>query len=359
MPLILLTGLPNSGKTAICQDLIKKINEFFDNPEITSPLNFKPNIIYHSDETLSIPPESYYNPKLEKFNRGKIQSIMRRDVNLKNIVIVNSLNYIKGYRYQLFIDCKNFNEGYCLVYSIKTNDTDNSNTVSVGNLLELSAAGQLDTGKEHSVEEEGKEGNWDKQLINEISLRFEEPNERNRWDSPCFRFLQGQDKVTDEVVVEILKCLYPKQFQKFVMSKGDGNISEEESKKLNDLAHKMKPSNTTKLQPITQNDYLMKLNNITSVLIKKLSDWLNLEVNSMNLRYLLDDEDVERGKFIQFQSPLVKQKLVSNLNILQRLKRQFIQLHKIRKQTETDQKSLEDNIERLFMDFLTKNFAEL
>ncbi|XBW37217.1 hypothetical protein QEN19_002799 [Hanseniaspora menglaensis] len=359
MPLILLTGLPNSGKTDISQELISKINSFFNNPEVISPLTFKPNIIYHSDETLSIPPESYSNPKLEKFNRGKIQSIMRRDVNLKNIVIVNSLNYIKGFRYQLFIDCKNFNEGYCLIYSIKATSEDQLNSSSVGNLLELSASGQLDTNKKHSVEEEGKEGNWDNKLVNEISMRFEEPNERNRWDSPCFRLLQDQDKVTDELVVEILKCLYPKQFQRFALNNAAGNLTEEESKRLNDLAHKMKPSNTTKLQPITQSDYLMKLNNISSNLIKKLSDWLNLEVNSMNLRYLIDDEDVERGKFIQFQSPLIKQKLVSNLNILQRLKRQFIQLHKIRKQTEANPKALEDNIERLLMDFLTKNFAEL
>ena len=283
---------------------------------------------------------------------------MRRDVNLKNIVIVNSLNYIKGFRYQLFIDCKNFNEGYCLVYTIKHVE-DELERAKVGNLLELSAAGQLNTENDHIIKEEGKEDKWDKNLINELAMRFEEPNERNRWDSPCFKFLQNQDEVTDEIVVEILKCLYPKQFQKYALASTGKSMSEEESKKLNDLAHKMKPSNTTKLQPITQNDYLMKLNNISSNLLKKLSEWLNVEVNSMNLRFLLNDEDVERGKFIQFQSPLVKQRLFSNLNILQRLKRQFIQLHKIRKQTETDLTSLEDNIERQFMDFLTKNFADI
>ena len=358
MPLILLTGLPNSGKTKTCEALMKKLNEFFDDSNNNSPLSFKPNIIYHSDETLSIPPSSYSDPKLEKFNRGKIQSIMRRDVNLKNIVIVNSLNYIKGFRYQLFIDCKNFNEGYCLVYTIKHVE-DELERAKVGNLLELSAAGQLNTENDHIIKEEGKENKWDKNLINELAMRFEEPNERNRWDSPCFKFLQNQDEVTDEIVVEILKCLYPKQFQKYALASTGKSKSEEESKKLNDLAHKMKPSNTTKLQPITQNDYLMKLNNISSNLLKKLSEWLNVEVNSMNLRFLLNDEDVERGKFIQFQSPLVKQRLFSNLNILQRLKRQFIQLHKIRKQTETDLTSLEDNIERQFMDFLTKNFADI
>ena len=358
MPLILLTGLPNSGKTKTCEDLIQKLNAFFDDSKNNSPLSFKPNIIYHSDETLSIPPSSYSDPKLEKFNRGKIQSIMRRDVNLKNIVIVNSLNYIKGFRYQLFIDCKNFNEGYCLVYTIKHVD-DKMEKTRVGNLLELSAAGQLNTESEHIVKEDGKEDKWDKNLINELAMRFEEPNERNRWDSPCFKFLQNQDEVTDEIVIEIFKCLYPKQFQKYALTSNGKAMSEEESKKLNDLAHKMKPSNTTKLQPITQNDYLMKLNNITSNLLKKLSEWLNIEVNSMNLRFLLAENDVERGKFIQFQSPLIKQRLVSNLNILQRLKRQFIQLHKIRKQTETDLTSLEDNIERQFMDFLTKNFVDL
>lgn len=356
MPLILLTGLPNSGKSQICQDLIAKIGEFFDSADVISPLNFKPNIIYHSDESLSILPESYSDPVQEKFNRGKIQSIMRRDINPKNIVIVNSLNYIKGFRYQLFIDCKNFNEGYCLVYSIKSNKDDEASAV---NLLELSTSGQVYTDKKHKIDDEGSQGKWDKKLINELSMRFEEPNDRNRWDSPCFGFLQGQDKITDEIVVEILKCLYPKQFQRFVMNKPGETSNEVESKKLNDLAHKMKPSNTTKLQPITQNDYLMKLNHILSMLIKKLTDWLNVEVNSMNLRFLLDDDDVDRGKFIQFPSPLVKQKLASNLNILQRLKRQFIQLHKIRKQTETDLESLEDNIERMFMVFLTNNLAEL
>ena len=54
MPLILLTGLPNSGKTKTCEALVKKLNEFFDDSNNNSPLSFKPNIIYHSDETLSI-----------------------------------------------------------------------------------------------------------------------------------------------------------------------------------------------------------------------------------------------------------------------------------------------------------------
>jgi tRNA uridine 5-carbamoylmethylation protein Kti12 len=95
MPLILISGLPSSGKStrvkALQQQLISKIASL---PASEPGTNLK--VIVHSDESLGISKEEYRESRTEKSLRGLQISAVKRDLSRNNIVILDSPAYIKG-----------------------------------------------------------------------------------------------------------------------------------------------------------------------------------------------------------------------------------------------------------------------
>lgn len=85
MPLIILTGLPLSSKTTRSKELFKLFTS-----------EIKTVII--SEETLSLNKTNLN----EKEDRQKILSKVERELSKDVLVIVDHLNYIKGFRYQVF-----------------------------------------------------------------------------------------------------------------------------------------------------------------------------------------------------------------------------------------------------------------
>lgn len=171
MPLITFTGLPCSGKTRwakqLQQELQKKIEECKQNDDVG--LNY--NIIYHSDETLGINHDTYKDSGLEKHARGSQMSAVKRDLSRNNIVILDSLAYIKGFRYQLFCEAKGVVTPHCVVYVVN----------SVDKCLEWN---------------QKLENSWDPQVIKQLEMRYEEPNPDSKWDSPLFTLISSDDDET-------------------------------------------------------------------------------------------------------------------------------------------------------------------
>ena len=96
MPLITLVGYPCSGKTSFGNIL----KEFF-------ATNFSHQyscIILINEDTLHMSNRSdnYSNASSEKLVREALKSAVSTSLSVNSIVIVDSLNYIKGFRYELY-----------------------------------------------------------------------------------------------------------------------------------------------------------------------------------------------------------------------------------------------------------------
>ncbi|KAK4232158.1 chromatin associated protein KTI12, partial [Podospora fimiseda] len=170
MPLIIVTGLPTSGKSHRAQQLHSYLSERI----ASSPENNKYRLHLISDETQSISREVYDLSTLpqhvrsanasEKDARASIYAAVKRVLSPRDIVILDGLNYIKGWRYQLYTEAKNLA------------------TPSV--ILQIGCA--VDKAKEVN-EKEGMR--YSKENWENLVFRYEEPNPMTRWDSPLFTLI--------------------------------------------------------------------------------------------------------------------------------------------------------------------------
>ncbi|PWS20847.1 hypothetical protein DKP78_26660, partial [Enterococcus faecium] len=76
-------------------------------------------------------------------------------------VILDSLNYIKVYRYELFCLIKHAQTPHCLVYCL--------------------TSAEVSSGWNKSRESSAQ---YTQEILDALVLRFEAPDSRNRWDSP-------------------------------------------------------------------------------------------------------------------------------------------------------------------------------
>ncbi|XP_063985863.1 protein KTI12 homolog [Diachasmimorpha longicaudata] len=156
MPLIIITGIPSSGKTSRTQEL----KSFF------SDKNKKVEIVSESDLVIKggfIKNDFYMDSKKEKAIRGEIRSAVQRTLNSRDVLIVDGSNYIKGSRYEL----------YCLSKLYKTPQC----TIQCD--LPVEHAWLMNSGRD-----EGEQ--YSRDTFDALILRYETPNNKNRWDSPLF-----------------------------------------------------------------------------------------------------------------------------------------------------------------------------
>lgn len=159
MPLIIVTGLPSTGKSTWVRKLALLLKDRIDKCGDTNLRAFK--ITVHDDELLGIPHDTYSASATEKSARGKQISAVKRDLSASNIVILDSLNYIKGFRYQLYCEAKGMVTTHCVIQVLASLDT------------------ALEWNKSNP-------NPWDPKVIQELNMRYEEPSGQTRWDSPLF-----------------------------------------------------------------------------------------------------------------------------------------------------------------------------
>lgn len=155
-----------------------------------------------SDEALSIPRSVYDLSRVpeharsanaaEKDARAASYGAVKRVLSGRDIVVLDGLNYIKGWRYQLFCEAKGVRTG-CCVLQVGCG-IDRARGVNERRLRRRDGAqggdGEKDAekGEEEKGEEEGEDTaepyepeNWEN-----LVFRYEEPNPMTRWDSPLF-----------------------------------------------------------------------------------------------------------------------------------------------------------------------------
>ncbi|KAL2271886.1 hypothetical protein VTJ83DRAFT_1257 [Remersonia thermophila] len=274
MPLIIVSGLPTSGKTtrgrqlyAYLESRIASSSTSSSFPESSSNTNNPPppppqaeppqpsqqpkktttsphyRLHYISDTTLSISRSVYdLSPEnlpahvrsanaLEKDARAAVYAAVKRVLSPRDIVVLDGLNYIKGWRYQLFCEAKNARTASCVLQIGAPVET--ARRVNEERLRRWEEKKATATAKKEDSEEKEPEAataspplaaaaapppppadgnpsddpeqepytpsNWEN-----LVFRYEEPNAMTRWDSPLFTLVWDDDEAQARRVFELI-----------------------------------------------------------------------------------------------------------------------------------------------------------
>ncbi|RIB18156.1 chromatin associated protein KTI12 [Gigaspora rosea] len=278
MPLIIICGIPSSGKTTRA----KQITQYFLNRFSTQEKIGNVHLI--NDESLGITKDSYRDTRVEeKKARASLISAVERLVSKEDVVIADGMNYIKGYRYQLYCIARAVGTPHCVIYC--------------GTPIEIAREWNSNRG------EEGYEAT----IFDELVSRFEEPDDRNRWDSPLFTVLYDDpvpsyDGIWDAIIVK-----------------------------------KAKPPNlSTVAKPVSETNYLYELEKTTQDIINAV---LNVQKNDVGANSVTIPNTT---KTIKLPSRTI------TLSELRRLRRQFTNINKMH--------TLDvDRVAELFVEYLNTN----
>ena len=113
MPLITFSGLPLSGKTTRALELKKYLENYIE----TNSTSIKRIILLNEESLLIDKKIAYRDPANEKKSRSTILSAVERHLSRDDIVICDGLNYIKGFRYQLYCVARALGTPTCTVFN--------------------------------------------------------------------------------------------------------------------------------------------------------------------------------------------------------------------------------------------------
>ncbi|XP_073240983.1 protein KTI12 homolog isoform X1 [Porites lutea] len=205
MPLVVMCGYPCSGKS-------KRAKELKNHFEVSRGKT----VHLAGDESLNLERNAVYSVSAnEKEARGLLKSAVERLISRDDIVILDSLNYIKGYRYELYCVAKAHKTTHCIVH--------------------------CDTSKEKCREwNSTRENGYDEEILDALVMRFEAPESRNRWDSPLFVIQVGDDLPLDSIYDALINRIPPP------------------------------PNQATQPQPLSATNFLYELDKITQEIVTAL-----------------------------------------------------------------------------------------
>lgn len=175
MALVVICGQPCSGKSKAALCLAEALKE-----SESKQVRIIDEACFHLDRN-----QSYANMPSEKNLRGVLRSEVDRSLSKDNIIIVDSLNSIKGYRYELWCLARAAGIRYCVVYC----DVE-----------------ETECRKWNEERREKEEANYNDSIFEDLVRRFEKPDRRNRWDSPLFE-LWPQREVTEKASASIVDAV--------------------------------------------------------------------------------------------------------------------------------------------------------
>ncbi|KAH8420348.1 hypothetical protein KR009_009472 [Drosophila setifemur] len=226
MPIVVVTGLPASGKSTRARQLRdhfvgkgKRVHLISENEAVPKAL-FGKNA--HAGDS-----------QKEKVVRSDLKSEASRHLNKEDLVILDAGNYIKGYRYELYCMTKSARTTQCTLFScIPQEQAWTFNT-------QRTAADELpETDEEQPVDNSSVP--YTREIFDALCMRYEEPQSNNRWDSPLVVALP-EDTLDVEA---IYKALY-------------------ETKPL-------PPNLSTQNAPLGATNYLLELDNLMQSIIKEI-----------------------------------------------------------------------------------------
>ncbi|KAJ1181018.1 hypothetical protein NDU88_006229 [Pleurodeles waltl] len=170
MPLVVLCGFPCSGKSRRVLELQERISQAGSR-----------KVLVVGDESLGVDKNAVYaDSRKEKDVRGALRAEVERKLNKEDVVILDSLNYIKGYRYELYCLIKHTQTPHCLIHCL--------------------TAPEVSSAWNNTREPENQ---YSQEIFDALVQRFEAPDSRNRWDSPLFT-VQKDDTLPFEEICDAI-----------------------------------------------------------------------------------------------------------------------------------------------------------
>ncbi len=171
MPLILVTGLPCSGKTQFAEKLSEKLKLS------------RRNVILVNEESLNISREAYETYAGENSLRQQIKAEVDRTFNRDTFIIVDSLNYTRGLRYEFFCLARTMLTEYCVV-RINTD-------------MPVAEAWNEATAR------------YPPEIFTSLCQRYEETQEINNWENPLVRVAPADPDAAALALDRIVAILTP------------------------------------------------------------------------------------------------------------------------------------------------------
>lgn len=194
--IIILTGHPCSGKSTLANKIRERAlltqHQSIERVVIVDELTANTTVT----NIEAIAQLCYRSSSAEKVMRGALKSAFDRAVasavhdekitshqnKKKTLIILDSTNYIKGYRYELYCICKAATGSYCVVWCL--ND--------VGTVKEWNR-------RRRDALSDRSSGYYTDEILDALILRYEPPDERNRWDQPLYRIdLRTAEQIEQE-----------------------------------------------------------------------------------------------------------------------------------------------------------------
>ncbi|KAF8647093.1 hypothetical protein AX16_006927 [Volvariella volvacea WC 439] len=169
MALVTISGFPCSSKTKRALQLKQFIEEKLSEPSYDGP---KPKVVIISDDNLNIDRSVYNDSKSEKIARGKLFAALQRELSVDKIVILDGLNYIKGFRYQLYCAAREAKVRVCTIFTAITPEVCRAWNQSCNH--------------------------YPPETLDALTMRFEEPNSMVRWDAPLFTILWNEETIPSD-----------------------------------------------------------------------------------------------------------------------------------------------------------------
>ncbi len=189
MPLVIVTGLPCSGKSQRASQLASYL-------EASGVPRERIHIVHETAERAGERANAFKDARAEKILRATFLSSIERLLTKEDVVIADGLNYIKGFRYQLHCLARTANTPHVTLWCVVPEAT-----CFERNEARLAGGG----GERPPQEDESSSGRalakdaYPRGLFGELASRYEEPNNQARWDAPLFTVgAEGGSNVEEE-----------------------------------------------------------------------------------------------------------------------------------------------------------------
>ncbi|KAL8717756.1 MAG: hypothetical protein Q9225_005033, partial [Loekoesia sp. 1 TL-2023] len=239
---------------------------------LTAQISCRLSVVHINDQTLGLNRDIYREARSEKDARAAEYSAVKRALGRDTIVIADGLNYIKGFRYQLYCEAKAVQTPSCVVHVGTPPDK----------CKEIN---------QELLENKNQDGGYPTDIFENLVFRYEEPNGMTRWDSPLFTVPYDDERPPFE---EIWNALIG----------AEGELK------------KVKPNQATVMKPATDSDYLYELDKTTQDILNAVLAWQREHVGEIGGQVPMGKQSVELPV-----SPVT-------LPQLQRIRRQFISLNR-------------------------------
>ncbi|EJU01920.1 chromatin associated protein KTI12 [Dacryopinax primogenitus] len=174
MACITISGYPCSGKSRRAHQLKSYLEQRLEDPAYEGP---KLNVSVVSDTDLNIDRAVYNDQRVEKPARAAYLTAINRRLSKDTLLILDGMNYIKGYRYQIYCAAREAGVRVCTVFVACTPEQ----------------------AKEWHDARPAEE-RYDPATLDNLITRYEEPSSMVRWDSPLFTVAGDDEDVPGDAI---------------------------------------------------------------------------------------------------------------------------------------------------------------